>query len=165
MAAASNSCQSSLLGLFYLSMLCQLCSTVRSWTLAGRSERPLPRLVSQSTFDLWTITLSVVCCFPSSCFFFHFSLTCESSVIKAVIHTYFPHFVFTVSLFLLNPLKVTHRANLATKKTKTKKKISSSHFPVCIPEGQTGIEPASLVIGACVCVGRVNWKFFLPFLV
>lgn len=30
--------------------------------------------------------------------------------------------------------------------------VSKSHFPVCLAEGQAGKEPASLVIGVCVCM-------------
>lgn len=126
MAAASNSCQSSLLGSFCRSLPGHLRSApdsaVRNWTLAGLSQRPLPRIVSRSTFDLWTLTLSVVCCFPSSYNFFFLLLTHMLELCNYSCHSHItphPHFVFALSLFLFKT-----ESESRTEQMKEKKKTS-----------------------------------------
>lgn len=110
------------------------CAISAAPSRAGLSHRPLPPASSAgSTFDLWTLTLSVVCCFPSSCIsFFLPSLFVDSSPTRwsAVIT------VVTLSVLLLHilvPISLSKptqsQKQSKSSKKKTNKNKHSSSFP------------------------------------
>lgn len=144
-AAASNSCHSSLLGLFYLSVPLgqrrygaelNISRTRRFAATFDPPRQPVKHLISELSPCLSSAVFSPLSLFSPSLFssVFNFSPTCWSSVITAVTHTY--HILL---FFFFFPLAWNCDQNKSDSKKKRKKK--TNHFKLFkVPAGK---DPAS----------------------